>query len=87
MSSYARKGLRLLRYPFLIDDIMDYLKKRNYLPSSVNIAEAVSLLGAGSRTKEIVEDSIKFNHYRIEDEETKLPMEALAFHVALLLMV
>ncbi|MGC8909023.1 MAG: hypothetical protein ACP5O5_00345 [Fervidicoccaceae archaeon] len=86
MSKYQKKGIRILRYPFLIVDVLSYLNDRGYLPGIKNLAEAVSLLGAGSRIKEIVEESIKYGYYKLEDEESKLPSEAVAFHSALLIM-
>lgn len=86
MSKYLRKGIRILRYPFLIEDVLGYLNEKGYLPGTKNLAEAVSLLGAGKRIKEIVEDSVKYNHYRPEDDEVKLASEAVAFHCAVLMM-
>jgi len=85
LASYSKKRFRVLRYPFLIEDVLGYLGEKGYIPASIDLAEAVSMVGAGRRIKEIVEDSVKYGHYRPEDDESKLPMEAIAFHVALII--
>ncbi|MFP3268495.1 MAG: hypothetical protein RXO29_02780 [Desulfurococcales archaeon] len=68
-----------------MENVLDYLINKGYLPSSTNLAEAISLLGAGKRVIEIVQDALD-GFYKLEDEDMRLPLEAIAFHTAIILM-
>lgn len=80
----GRSIFRLLRYSFLLDDPIGYLRSYEGIPQGMSLIDIIEMHGAIPRIREIISSVIEKESYSFERDEKNLKREAVSLYSAMI---